>query len=385
MSTPVKLTLPGLEEAGGGPICCRICLGGPFEEDPDHDALVSPCGCRGTQQFVHERCLRRWQLTPTSPHESGSGRRGIKCPVCLANYHAQYATGGIWLSHELRVRLAYGMFILCCLASLLLGIYVTKLPPVLGEELDLLPYERDSAPNAPTSSLLIATILWFGTVALGLSCLTRTGWLFGDPMRLAADPVPGLAAGSVLVATDKIGRPDGIFYESVLLLTRHDVTGSHGFVLNRPRPNRRGGLPSRSALNSASTSASVQQGLGGPVAPEEWSTLHGFPGVPGAVALTGGLFCGGDATVLRTRTQRAMADGPRWPRQMDERTPPVFVQVLHGHAAWAPAQLDGEVRAGVWKFAPTLGHEFAMCGSTDPRGVWRRATARVAAAGGVRF
>ncbi|KAG5039308.1 hypothetical protein JHK82_011465 [Glycine max] len=44
-------------EAGLLP-CCRICL--ESDSDPE-DELISPCMCKGTQQFVHRSCLDHWR------------------------------------------------------------------------------------------------------------------------------------------------------------------------------------------------------------------------------------------------------------------------------------------------------------------------------------
>lgn len=42
----------------GAIACCRICLECDGEED---DELISPCMCKGTQQFVHRSCLDHWR------------------------------------------------------------------------------------------------------------------------------------------------------------------------------------------------------------------------------------------------------------------------------------------------------------------------------------
>jgi hypothetical protein len=44
-------------EAGSIP-CCRICLESDAEPE---DELISPCMCKGTQQFVHRSCLDHWR------------------------------------------------------------------------------------------------------------------------------------------------------------------------------------------------------------------------------------------------------------------------------------------------------------------------------------
>ncbi|RRT74374.1 hypothetical protein B296_00029458 [Ensete ventricosum] len=38
--------------------CCRICL---ENESFPGDELISPCMCKGTQQFVHRSCLDHWR------------------------------------------------------------------------------------------------------------------------------------------------------------------------------------------------------------------------------------------------------------------------------------------------------------------------------------
>ena len=38
---------------------CRIC----FEPETSYDEVISPCNCAGSQKFVHQRCLSKWQAT----------------------------------------------------------------------------------------------------------------------------------------------------------------------------------------------------------------------------------------------------------------------------------------------------------------------------------
>ncbi|KAF5945795.1 hypothetical protein HYC85_016023 [Camellia sinensis] len=47
----------------GSVACCRICLECDGEED---DELISPCMCKGTQQFVHRSCLDHWRSVKAS-------------------------------------------------------------------------------------------------------------------------------------------------------------------------------------------------------------------------------------------------------------------------------------------------------------------------------
>lgn len=55
---------------------CRICL----EEESDDRNLIVPCLCRGTQRWVHRRCLDEWRSQdPTSPNF-------YRCRECQFNY-----------------------------------------------------------------------------------------------------------------------------------------------------------------------------------------------------------------------------------------------------------------------------------------------------------
>ncbi|KAK9706109.1 hypothetical protein RND81_07G104400 [Saponaria officinalis] len=63
-------------EAGSTP-CCRICLECDGEED---DELISPCMCKGTQQFVHRSCLDHWRSVK-------EGFAFSHCTTCKAQFH----------------------------------------------------------------------------------------------------------------------------------------------------------------------------------------------------------------------------------------------------------------------------------------------------------
>ena len=54
---------------------CRFC----FET---HGALISPCMCAGTAAYVHESCLRRWQVVSLGTH----GVSESYCRVCGAEF-----------------------------------------------------------------------------------------------------------------------------------------------------------------------------------------------------------------------------------------------------------------------------------------------------------
>ncbi|XP_020109478.1 uncharacterized protein LOC109724885, partial [Ananas comosus] len=57
--------------------CCRICL--EFDSEQG-DELISPCMCKGTQQFVHRSCLDHWRSVK-------EGFAFSHCTTCKAQFH----------------------------------------------------------------------------------------------------------------------------------------------------------------------------------------------------------------------------------------------------------------------------------------------------------
>ncbi len=54
---------------------CRICL------EEQSSGLVSPCGCKGTQKWVHSACLAKWRATGKR-----KSKRRRQCPECKEDY-----------------------------------------------------------------------------------------------------------------------------------------------------------------------------------------------------------------------------------------------------------------------------------------------------------
>ena len=54
----------------------RICT--LSEEETPDQKLIRPCSCKGTQEFVHLKCLNRWRAT--------SNAASSVCPVCKFRY-----------------------------------------------------------------------------------------------------------------------------------------------------------------------------------------------------------------------------------------------------------------------------------------------------------
>ncbi|XP_047330897.1 uncharacterized protein LOC124934414 [Impatiens glandulifera] len=61
----------------GSLVYCRICLECDGEDD---DGLISPCMCKGTQQFVHRSCLDHWRSVK-------EGFAFSHCTTCKAQFH----------------------------------------------------------------------------------------------------------------------------------------------------------------------------------------------------------------------------------------------------------------------------------------------------------
>ncbi|KAL3825126.1 hypothetical protein ACJIZ3_021155 [Penstemon smallii] len=89
-------------EAGSLP-SCRICL----ECDSEHDdELISPCMCKGTQQFVHRSCLDHWRSVK-------EGFAFSHCTTCKAQFHLRAAEveDNTWRKIKFRIFVARDVFL----------------------------------------------------------------------------------------------------------------------------------------------------------------------------------------------------------------------------------------------------------------------------------
>ncbi|TVU34574.1 hypothetical protein EJB05_16410 [Eragrostis curvula] len=77
--------------------CCRICL--ESETDPG-DELISPCMCKGTQQFVHRSCLDHWRSVK-------EGSAFSHCTTCKARFHLRV----VFMEDDLCRRLKFRLFV----------------------------------------------------------------------------------------------------------------------------------------------------------------------------------------------------------------------------------------------------------------------------------
>jgi len=323
---------------------CRICLeegGGP---------MISPCACTGTQRYVHVECLQRWRMT-TDSH----ARRTI-CPVCR---HA-YDKSTLPAKPRQRARCSPVRM----MAAAIAGLGAAFL----------------AAPRGVAILFLHVLLFWWVCCSRGLFGARLALTVDGNGMPLlrlihTGAPVVGLAAGTLLVSTEAIGG--GIFHQSVLLITQYSrETGTTGYILNVP-VGEQGRAELRHALNVDGAPGAVMHGVGGPVALAEWQVLHGFDGIEGAteVGQGQGCFVGGELPQIQAAAREAWAReaAARRARGGPPRPPPVLVQVVYGHAAWAPGQLEGEMRHGAWRWAEGFGPRFVR--NPDHETAHRRAIA----------
>jgi putative transcriptional regulator len=146
-------------------------------------------------------------------------------------------------------------------------------------------------------------------------------------------PKPQSLAGQLLIATPQMGDPR--FYQTVILVVRHDRNGALGIVINRPVQDRSlASLLQALGEKDAGVAGSVHIFAGGPVQPEIGFVLHSPEyrrpetlDIDGRVAMTSSL-----------QVLRDIANG-RGPSKS---------LVAFGYAGWTSDQLEGELRQRAW-------------------------------------
>jgi putative transcriptional regulator len=144
---------------------------------------------------------------------------------------------------------------------------------------------------------------------------------------------PQSLAGQLLVATPQMGDPR--FYQTVILVVRHDRNGALGIIINRPVQDRSlASLLEALGEKDTGVTGSVRIFAGGPVQPEVGFVLHSpdyhrpeTMDIDGRVAMTSSL-----------QVLRDIANG-RGPSKS---------LVAFGYAGWTSDQLEGELRQRAW-------------------------------------
>jgi putative transcriptional regulator len=202
---------------------------------------------------------------------------------------------------------------------------------------------------------------------MSLNAFDRSGLVAAAMLALlltAALPAPtalpqrASLAGQLLVAAPSMGDPR--FYQTVIMLVRHDRTGAMGIVVNRPLQER----PLAAVLEALGERADAAAGnvrifAGGPVQPELGFVLHSAEyrradtlDIDGHVAMTS------SREILRDIAAN------RGPKQS---------LVAFGYAGWAPGQLEGELKQGVWFTAPA---DAKLIFEEERERVWESAVTR---------
>lgn len=125
------------------------------------------------------------------------------------------------------------------------------------------------------------------------------------------NPVTGVFPGVLLEATSRIAT--GIFAGSKILITAYDIHhGAVGFIINKQSFTENGEI-----IN-----------IGGPVSPHSCHVIHDNPNISGSQFITEGVYIGGSVNELNQNHQKS---------------------TIFGYSGWSALQLDGEIRAGVWR------------------------------------
>lgn len=153
----------------------------------------------------------------------------------------------------------------------------------------------------------------------------------------SGNPVPGLRAGQLLVASQRISR-GSVFHHSVILLTDHSPQmGSRGIIINSVSENN--AYQRLFGQNEEiGDSGQVHIGYGGPVQSNLITILHNRSNIPRSVRVAEGVYSAISVDSVFSGEQTTLRD------------PTMRVNILFGYAGWAPRQLDGEVSSGGWGF-----------------------------------
>ncbi|VFQ92749.1 unnamed protein product [Cuscuta campestris] len=103
-SAPESSSEIKVEDSENGSLpCCRICLECDGEDDDD---LISPCMCKGTQQFVHRACLDHWRSVK-------EGFAFSHCTTCKAQFHLRVVEleDNSWRNIKFRLFVARDIFL----------------------------------------------------------------------------------------------------------------------------------------------------------------------------------------------------------------------------------------------------------------------------------
>ena len=171
-------------------------------------------------------------------------------------------------------------------------------------------------------------------------------------------PAPPSLAGQLLIAAPSMGDPR--FFQTVVLMARHDKNGAFGIVINRPMGER----PLASLLealgeNDAGVEGNVRIFAGGPVQRDLGFVVHSADyHRPGTVDIDGHVAVTSNRDILRDIAHR---QGPK------------KSLIAFGYAGWGPGQLEGELALRAWF---TAAEDARLIFDEDRDKVWDEAMKR---------
>jgi putative transcriptional regulator len=201
------------------------------------------------------------------------------------------------------------------------------------------------------------------------TCFNRIGlimaaMLFPAALLRAALPAPAdipqhdSLAGQLLIAAPTMSDPR--FYQTVILMVRHDRDGAFGIVVNRPMQERSlASLLAALGSNDTAPEGTIRIFAGGPVQPEMGFVVHSTDyRRPETLDI--------DARVAMTASRDILRDiarkqGPKWSL------------LAFGYAGWGAGQLEGEIERRGWFTAP---NDAALIFEQDRDKVWDEAMKR---------
>eukprot|EP00997_Jenningsia_sp_PLL12_P005837 NODE_2371_length_935_cov_88.484199_g1951_i0.p1 GENE.NODE_2371_length_935_cov_88.484199_g1951_i0~~NODE_2371_length_935_cov_88.484199_g1951_i0.p1 ORF type:complete len:269 (+),score=70.99 NODE_2371_length_935_cov_88.484199_g1951_i0:55-807(+) len=166
-------------------------------------------------------------------------------------------------------------------------------------------------------------------------------------------PVEGVRVGQLLLSKGL----DGIFENTVVLLTRHDNSGSEGFIVNRMLSAQ---MAKEWDMDAVQNDREFY-GIGGPVEDDEEYVVHTVKSIRRARAVLPGIYVGGSVSRVKRRVQ------------LDRRH---RYKVLLGISRWALLQLDGELRRGNWLNVNAVAEDVFL----PPDGIWNELMRRALSA-----
>jgi putative transcriptional regulator len=178
---------------------------------------------------------------------------------------------------------------------------------------------------------------------------------------VSAIPTPAQQAslaGQLLIAAPTMDDPR--FFQTVILMVRHDRNGAMGIIVNRPL----GARPLAALLEAVGDKDSPALGDvpifgGGPVQLELGFVIHSAE-----YRINGTLDINGHV---------AMTSNPQILRDIGNKQGPKQSLIAFGYAGWGPGQLESEMARRFWYTAP---EDAKLVFETDRSKVWDEAVAR---------